>query len=254
MTQADPAARVTPVDLAAQVVRVDPRPVIRVVPADPKAPADPVAPVDLAARVGPRPVTRANQVAPAGPAGQADPRPATPAVRVDPVDRAGPAARAVPAGHGMAIPSAVTSTTPRGATDPHPGDMVSRLGQLGTGRSRLPVGNGGTAPSTTSDTTKRPCGIPDSTSGASGSSGSGSRCKTSDRTDCRFANWRGGRRRDRVGLSPGHFGSISSIAAAQSRSDGLPLGAHGYQIGHDPRPGRSPDTVLIADGESRFLE
>jgi hypothetical protein len=103
----------------------------------------------------------------------------TSTARADPVgpgtsmaraDRAGPA-------HGVGIPSVATSTGLRGETDPHPGDGVRRRGRRGADRSRRPGDSGWVAQSTTGATRKRPCGIPRSTSGASGSSGSGSRCR-----------------------------------------------------------------------------
>jgi len=140
--RAGPVAAADPVDPATQA---DTRSIIR---------ADPVA------QAGPRPVTRTD------PVGQADPAHGA-ATRTDPVAQAG---------HGAAIPSAVTSTGLRGGTARDPGDGALRRGQRGTGRFRRPVGAGRMAQSTTGVTTKRPCGIPDLTSGASGSSGSGSRC------------------------------------------------------------------------------
>jgi len=161
-----PTIRAGPVAAADPAVRADPRedPVTPVA----EAPADPVTQADTrsiirgdpVAQAGPRPVTRTD------PVGQADPAHGA-ATRTDPVAQAG---------HGAAIPSAVTSTGLRGGTARDPGDGALRRGQRGTGRFRRPVGAGRMAQSTTGVTTKRPCGIPDLTSGASGSSGSGSRC------------------------------------------------------------------------------
>ncbi len=115
---------------------------------------------------------------PVTPMGRADPAdPVTPmgrADRVDPTTRAGPVAPAV---HGTGIRSAATSTGPRGAMGPDPGDRALRRGRPGTDHSRRPAGRGGMARSITGATRKLPFGIPDSTRGASGSSESGSRCK-----------------------------------------------------------------------------
>ena len=109
-----------------------------------------------------------------GPADQADLQ-AHPADPANPVTRAAP--RAHPADHGTGMRSVATSTGPRGATDPHLGDPAHRRGPTGAGRFLRPVGDGSMARSTTGATRKRPCGIPGSTSGDSGSSGFGSRCK-----------------------------------------------------------------------------
>ena len=151
---ADPAVRADP--------REDPVTPVAEAPADPVTQADTRSIIrgDPVAQAGPRPVTRTD------PVGQADPAHGA-ATRTDPVAQAG---------HGAAIPSAVTSTGLRGGTARDPGDGALRRGQRGTGRFRRPVGGGHMAQSTTGVTTKRPCGIPDLTSGASGSSGSGSRC------------------------------------------------------------------------------
>jgi Protein of unknown function (DUF2563) len=111
---------------------------------------------------------------------------------------AAPAAPVDPA-HGMEMPSVAISTGPRGVTDPHHGDRVSRRARPGTDRSRRPAGSGGTAPSTTGATRKLPFGTPGSTSGASGSSGSGSRCKEASSHGARLATRPGGRRRWRDG-------------------------------------------------------
>ena len=118
------------------------------------------------------PVTRVIPETLAAPMTMADPRVITRAItRADPVAQAGPR----PA-HGAVTPTAATSMAPRGAMERHRGDGVRRHGQRGTGRSRRPAGTGDMAQSTTGAMTKRPCGIPDLTSGASGSSESGSRC------------------------------------------------------------------------------
>jgi hypothetical protein len=115
-------------------------------------------------------------------------------------DLAGPAARvdlaglAARADLGTGMLSVATSTTPRGATDPHPGERANRHVLRGTGRCRPQVGRGTMARSTTTATRRHRSGIPGLTSLASTSSGSGSRCKESVLRDARFATWRGGRR------------------------------------------------------------
>jgi hypothetical protein len=182
-----PVGRVVRADLGnTQAVPVD-LVVLRVGPADLVVPAvlgitqaDLVAQVDLA---GPETTDLADLVVPettdlAGPA----------AARVD---LAGPAARA---GLGTGMPSVATSTTPRGATDPHLGERANRHVLRGTGRCRPQVGRGTMARSTTTATRRHRSGIPGLTSLASTSSGSGSRCKESVLRDARFATWRGGRR------------------------------------------------------------
>jgi len=122
------------------------------------------------------PVTRVIPETLADPMIMADPRPIAPAIT--PVARAiTPAAQADPRpAHGAVTPTAATSMAPRGAMERHRGDGVRRHGQRGTSRSLRPAGIGDMAQSTTGAMTKRPCGIPDLTSGASGSSESGSRC------------------------------------------------------------------------------
>jgi hypothetical protein len=157
--RADPAARADPG--RAGPGRAEPR-------VGTGAPADPA---DL----------RANTVASAAPAdpatstaARADLR-AHPADLADRVTRAAPRARLVGRGTGMG--SVATSTGPRGATDPHLGDREHHRGPTGAGRSRRPGGDGMVARSTTGATGKRPFGIPGSISGASTSSGFGSRCK-----------------------------------------------------------------------------
>jgi hypothetical protein len=148
---------------------------------------DPVglAATDLAARV---------DLATTGPVGQAaradlvTTAPAALVVRVDlaitapagPVDlvTTDPVDRAVPE-RGTAMPSAATSTVPRGETDPHPGVQASHRGRPGTGHFPRPVDGGTRARSTTGATTKTRSGTKDSTSGASTSSESGFRCKES---------------------------------------------------------------------------
>ena len=139
--------------------------------AHPAAPDRKAGPVRKAAQV-----TRVIPETLADPMIMADPRPIAPAIT--PVARAiTPAAQADPRpAHGAVIPTAATSMAPRGAMERHPGDGVRRRGRRGTGRSRRPAGSGDMAQSTTGAITKRPCGIPDLTSGASGSSDSGSRC------------------------------------------------------------------------------
>ena len=118
------------------------------------------------------PVTRVIPETLAAPMTMADPRVITRAItRADPVAQADPR----PA-HGAVTPTAATSMAPRGAMERHRGDGVRRHGQRGTSRSLRPAGIGDMAQSTTGAMTKRPCGITDLTSGASGSSESGSRC------------------------------------------------------------------------------
>jgi hypothetical protein len=98
---------------------------------------------------------------------------------------AGPVVLAVPVAPavlGMAMTTAATSTAHPGETDPHPGVQASR--RIPTGADRFPrrVDGGAVARSTTTATTRTRCGIKDSTSGASTSSESGSRCKESPHT------------------------------------------------------------------------
>ena len=144
------------------------------------APAGPVAPaaVDPADRAGPDQAVTGRvdlgRVEPAttDPAAQVGRVDRATTVRVDLVDpavhgtagRAGrvdrattdPAGRVDPAVHGTATTTAATSTTRRGATDPHPGAPVSRRGQRGTAHFRRPVDRGTTGRSTTTATTKPP--------------------------------------------------------------------------------------------------
>jgi hypothetical protein len=94
--------------------------------------------------------------------------PVGPAVLVDP---------AAPATRGAGTRSAATSTARRGARAPHRGVGAHRRGRTGAARCLVLVACGVVARSTTTATTRRRCGIPDSTLGASGSSGCGSRCK-----------------------------------------------------------------------------
>lgn len=159
MTRVDPAAQEGPVrvDPAGPAVLVS---TARVVPAGQADPADPD-PVVL--------VTPDTRVDPAStvPAGPVDL--VVPAVRVDQADRAV---------HGTGMLSVATSTEPRGEKDPLLGATVSRPGQRGTDRSHRRGVTGITARSIIGATRKHPCGIPDSTSGASTSSESGSRCKS----------------------------------------------------------------------------
>ena len=166
--------------------------------------ADPVAPVDLAraapvALVGlPQagPVGRAVQITQAGPVGRAglvalvdrvDLAPAGPTTRVvqaaqaDQVAQVGLAAQADPV-HGMGISSVATSAGPRGETGPRRGGLVRRRTQIGADRCPRLEAGGRVAQSTTGATRKHPCGIPGSTSGASISSESGSRCKAATPT------------------------------------------------------------------------
>ncbi len=153
MTRVDLAVQAAPVraDPAGLVAPVVPANTARVVPAAPTAPVDLVARADLDTQVDPATTVRAG-----------------PVVRV---------AQADPAVRGTAMLSVATSTEPRGEKDPLLGATVSHLGQRGTDRSHRQGVTGITAQSTTGATRKHPCGIPVSTSGASTSSESGSRCK-----------------------------------------------------------------------------
>ena len=181
-----PVDRATPVEagVTGRAVPVDPDPV------DP-ARVDPD-PVDRAATdpADPDPVVldRADRAA-TDPADRAVPETTDPAVpaapeTTDPADleTTGCAGLAVPAAHGMGMTSVATFTGPRGATDPRPGALARHRDRAGTDRFRRPVDSGGMVPSTTGATTKLPCGIPGSTSGASTSSESGSRCNESPHT------------------------------------------------------------------------
>jgi hypothetical protein len=178
MIRADPAAQVAP----ARVGQVDPADLGNTVRADP---ADlPVGPADLAVPADLGNTVRADPAdLPAVPAARADlDTQAAPVsmVRVDlvvPADQAGPVGPADPAVLGTAILSVATSTEPRGEKDPLRGATASHPARTGEGRSRRPADVGTMARSTTGATKKHPSGIPDSTSGASTSSESGSRCK-----------------------------------------------------------------------------
>jgi hypothetical protein len=99
----------------------------------------------------------------------------------------------VPAVPGTATTSAVTSTELRGAMDLHPGVPASRHIPTGADHFLPRADAGGVDRSTTTATTKTRCGTPGSTSGASTSSESGSRCKESTLRDARFADRRSGR-------------------------------------------------------------
>jgi hypothetical protein len=112
-----------------------------ITPADPVAQPDPVGrPITRADPVG-RPITRADPVGRpitrADPVGRAN-------TRADPVGRANLVTQADPVAprHGMGMPSVATSTGPRGATDPPPGDRVNHRGRTGADRSRRPEGHG----------------------------------------------------------------------------------------------------------------
>ena len=131
----------------------------------------PAARVGQAGRVTTGPAARVGRVT-AAPVGRANTGPVAPVGQAT----AGQAVQAAPT-PGTAIRIAGTSTTRRGETGPHRGAMASRHGRHGTGRSLRQAGHGITAQSTTTATRKLPCGIPDTTSGASTSSGLGFRCK-----------------------------------------------------------------------------
>jgi hypothetical protein len=208
MTRRDPAVRADPVIRADPAARADLADMARAHPAVRVDMADMARthPADLAdmARAHPVVLGTSTRTVLAAPAGPVDPGTSTRTVlatAADPVD---------PAAHGMGMPSVATSTGPRGVTDPHPGDRVSRRGRRGTDRSRLPAGRGGMAQSTTGATRKRPCGTLGSTSGASGSSGSGSRCKEASSHGARLATRRGGRRR--WGTAAQYSGRASRLA------------------------------------------
>jgi hypothetical protein len=166
-----PPGQMTPVDPAAQV---DPARVGRVAPAvlENTARADLVdLLVDPAAQVVPDPAALV---------ARADLDTQAALVRVVRADLVVPVARAVPVRQavlGTGTLSVATSTEPRGEKDPLPGATASHPGRTGEGRSRRPADGGTMARSTTGATKKHPCGTPDSTSGASTSSESGSRCK-----------------------------------------------------------------------------
>jgi hypothetical protein len=184
------------------LARADPARAHRAVPGTTTS-AHLVVPADLAdkARAGPADLgtsTRTDLVV------RADPAVPGTSIRTDPVapGTSTPVARAGRAGlvaHGMEMPSVATSAGPRGVTDPPPGDRVSHRGRTGTDRSHRRAATGGTAQSTTGATRKRRFGTPGSTRGASGSSGSGSRCKEASSHGARLATRRGGRRRWRDG-------------------------------------------------------
>ncbi|MCV7245480.1 hypothetical protein H7J83_22610 [Mycobacterium mantenii] len=169
-----PAARVARVDLAIPVITpaVQADPVVRVGPAiTPAVQADPVV------RVGPAitPAVQADRAVPV------DPAPITPAVQAGPAITPVPPADSVDriltlAAHGTGMPSVVTSTGRRGAMGLARGARACRRGRRGIDRSLRRAGTGTTAQSTTGATRKHLSGIPVSTSGASGSSGCGSRC------------------------------------------------------------------------------
>jgi hypothetical protein len=169
MIPVDPAAQVAP----ARVGQVDPADLGNTVQADP---VDLL--VDPAAQVGPAVLANTVRADPVDllvdPAARADlDTQAAPVsmVRVDLVVPADPAVL------GTAILSVATSTEPRGEKDPLRGATASHPARTGEGRSRRPADVGTMARSTTGATRKHPSGIPDSTSGASTSSESGSRCK-----------------------------------------------------------------------------
>jgi hypothetical protein len=152
----------------------------------------------LVARADPGTSTRTDPVV------QADPVVPGTSTRTGPVvpgtsTRTDPVVQADLVAHGTGMTGVAISTGPRGVTDPHPGDRVSRRGRTGTDRFHRPAGSGGMAQSTTGATRKRPFGTPGSTRGASGSSGSGSRCKEASSHGARLATRRGGRRRWRDG-------------------------------------------------------
>jgi hypothetical protein len=177
------AAQADPVTTArAALLRPDPATtaradLLRPVPATtaPADPADPATtaqadPADPATTAQADPVVRATTA-------QADPVVRATTAQADPVVRAGLAGPVDPAARGMEMDSVATSTERRGAMDPHRGDRVSRRRQGGADRSHRRGAGGTMAQSITGATRKHLLGIKGSTSGASISSGSGSRCK-----------------------------------------------------------------------------
>jgi hypothetical protein len=179
MIRVDPAAQVAPARAAPVALAV----------LGNTARADPVdLLVDPAAQVGPAvlantvPTDLVDPAAQVGPAVLANTVPTDLVVpadlgNTDLVVPAVPVVRADPAVLGTGMLSAATSTEPRGAKDPLLGATASHPGRTGEGRSRRQGVTGMRAQSTTGATRKHPCGIPDSTSGASTSSEFGSRCK-----------------------------------------------------------------------------
>jgi hypothetical protein len=169
-TQAEATGRADPVD------RADPDPAGR----ETTDLADQVGPVDRVDLATTDPVGRAAQ------AGRETTDRAAPVDR-ETMDQAAPVDRETtdledrvdPAVLGMATTSAATSTAPPGETDPDPGVQASHRGRHGTGHFPRPVDGGMTARSTTGATRKLQTGIRSSTSGASTSSESGSRCNES---------------------------------------------------------------------------
>src|SRR6202453_4268445 len=163
-------AHLVPRAIRADPAQADPVTTARVAQADPVTTAR----ADLL-RPEPGTTGRAAPLRPV-PATTAPADPATTA-RADPVVRAGLAGPVDPAARGMEVESVATSTEPRGAMDPRRGDRVSRHRQGGADRSHRRGASGTMAQSTTGATRKHPIGIKGPTSGASISSGSGSRCK-----------------------------------------------------------------------------
>jgi hypothetical protein len=106
----------------------------------------------------------------AGPAGRAT------SIRAGPAGRA-TSIRAAPAAPGTAMLSVVTSAVLRGEMGLRRGELVHRRGRAGAARFRHLGAVGSVARSTTGVTRKLRFGIPGSISGASTSSGCGSRCK-----------------------------------------------------------------------------
>jgi hypothetical protein len=172
MIRVDPAAQVAPARAAPVALAV----------LGNTARADPVdLLVDPAAQVGPAVLANTARADPVDllvdPAAQVGPAVLANTVPTDLVVPAVPVVRADPAVLGTGMLSAATSTEPRGAKDPLLGATASHPGRTGEGRSRRQGVTGMRAQSTTGATRKHPCGIPDSTSGASTSSEFGSRCK-----------------------------------------------------------------------------
>jgi hypothetical protein len=124
--------------------------------------------VDLTILVDPVDITAA--VATAG----ADPRPTTPTSTTTITTTT----TATGAGSARgATTFAAASGVPRGVTEPHPGVRARRRHRPGTNHFPHRVDSGPTAQSTTGDSKKRLPGTHSSTSGASTSSESGSRCR-----------------------------------------------------------------------------
>jgi hypothetical protein len=168
----DPATRVdlgTPADLVTREARVDLVVLVTLV-----VRVTPVSPVGLAARATPvdlRDITATMVTAGTGP---------TTPTSTTTISTATTASGAGSARGATTL--AVASSMPHGVTDPRPGVRVRRRHRPGTNHFPRRVDSGPTAQSTTGGSTKRRLGTHSSTSGASTSSESGSRCRGSTLT------------------------------------------------------------------------